>query len=99
MSKIKDKKYLFIGLFLGFLLLFMIFICSFVIKTQTENTDSWVLRSVEDRVVLLNNGEVVEVFGDIVVDTLPQEDKKHLERGIPFLTKDEALIAIEDYDG
>jgi hypothetical protein len=47
----------------------------------------------------MNNGEVVEVFGNIVLDTLPNEDQKHLERGITFLTKDEALTAIEDYDG
>ena len=47
----------------------------------------------------MNNGEVVEVFGDIVLDTLPNEDLKHLKSGIPFLTKDEALLAIEDYDG
>ena len=66
---------------------------------KPKNKSSWIIQSVEDTVVLLNNGEVVEVFGNIAVDTLPTEDKKHLEMGISFLTKDEAMTAIEDYDG
>ena len=51
------------------------------------------------KAVLMNNGEVVEVFSDISLDTLPKEDLNHLARGIEFLTKEEALLAIEDYDG
>ena len=46
----------------------------------------------------MNNGDIVEVIEEIVIDTLPPEDVKHLESGIPFLTKDEALLAVEDYE-
>ena len=100
MAKVIDKKYLYLGLLLAFFLVIIISTCCFAAKTQIENKDdNWVVQSVHDRVVLLNNGEVVEVFEGIAVDTLPESDKRYLERGIPFLTKAEALIAIEDYDG
>jgi len=94
-----DKKYLCLGLLLGFLLIVIIGVSSMAVKTQNENKDNWVIQSLDDTVVLINNGEIVEVFSEIVVDTLPDEDKKHLEKGIVFLTKDEAMTAIEDYDG
>lgn len=99
MKIIKDKKYFIIGILLGFLIISIMVTCFTTTKRVTKKQDNWVLRAFEDTVVLMNNGEVVEVFGDIVLDTLPKEDVKHLENGIPFLTKDEALMAIEDYDG
>ena len=99
MSKIYAKKYFIIGVVLGLFIIAVIITCIFAANQQKETKDSWVLRSYDNTVVLMNNGEVVEVFGDIVLDTLPSEDIKHLESGIPFLSKDEALMAIEDYDG
>ncbi len=99
MAKVINKKYMILGIMLGIFLLIIILTSGFAIKTQYENTDNWVIRSHENTVVLLNNGEVVEVFGDIAVENLPNEDKKHLEKGIYFFTKDEALTALEDYDG
>lgn len=99
MAKILNKKYMILGIMLGIFLLIIVLTSSFAIKTQTENPDNWVIQSHENTVILLNNGKIVEVFGDISVENLPNEDKKHLEKGIYFLTKDEALTALEDYDG
>ncbi len=99
MAKILNYKYFYLGIMLGVCLIIIMITSVYAIKTQTENTDNWEIRSHENTVILLNNGEVVEVFGDISVDSLPNEDKKHLEKGISFLTKDEALSALEDYDG
>lgn len=99
MQKVIDKNYIYIGVALGFFLVAVILVSSLVVKTKQENPESWVIRSYENTVVLLNNGEVVEVFNDIMVEDLPSEDKAHLESGIEFLTKNEALLAIEDYDG
>ena len=87
------------GIALGIFIIAIILICIFTSDKIVNNKDNWVLRSYQDTVVLMNNGEVVQVFGDIMVDSLPKEDIKHLENGIPFLTKDEALMAVEDYDG
>ena len=99
LRKVIDKKAMALGIILGLFLLAIIIASVFSIKCKKENPNSWILQSYENSVVLLNNGEVVEVFGDISLDTLPKEDLKHLESGIPFLTKEEALLAIEDYDG
>lgn len=99
MQKIINKKAIFLGLVLGLLLVAIIIASAMSLKCHDENPNRWILRSYENTVILLNNGEVVEVFGGISLDTLPKEDLKHLEKGIPFLTKEEALMAIEDYDG
>jgi len=99
MAKVLNKKYLILGILLGSFLMIILLTSGFAVKTQTRSIDNWEIRSFEDTVVLLNNGDVVEVFGDISVDSLPPEDKKHLEKGISFLSKDEALLALEDYDG
>ncbi len=88
-----------LGLILGAFLIAIITATSFSLKIKQQNPDGWILQSYENTVVLLNNGEVVEVFGDISLDTLPKEDLEHLAMGIEFLTKEEALLAVEDYDG
>ena len=61
--------------------------------------EPWILQSYGNSVALFKDSEVVEVYGEIVLDTLPEEDKKLLDNGISFLTKEEAVSAIEDYDG
>ncbi|MBO5358001.1 MAG: hypothetical protein J6A78_01605 [Clostridia bacterium] len=99
MQKVLNKKMFVLGLVLGLFLIAIITASAFSLKCRQENPNSWILQSYENTVVLLNNGEVVEVFGNISLDTLPPEDLKHLESGISFLTKEEALLAIEDYDG
>ncbi len=99
MSKVVDKKYLILGILLAIFLLMIFSACSLALKEQTKPDTNWIIRSYDDTVVLMKDGQVIEVFGDISLDSLPNEDKLHLEKGINFLTKDEALLAIEDYDG
>ena len=72
---------------------------SLVISAKKENKETWVLQSYGNNVALFNGERVVEVYGAIVLDTLPHEDKRLLDNGISFLTKEEAVTAIEDYDG
>lgn len=99
MQKIINKKAFWLGIILTIFLAAIIIASLFSVKCKQENPNSWILQSYENTVVLLNNGEVVEVFSNISLDTLPKEDLKHLESGIAFLTKEEALLAVEDYDG
>lgn len=99
MQKIINKKAFVLGIILTIFLAAIIIASLFSVKCKQENPNSWILQSYENTVVLLNNGEVVEVFSNISLDTLPKEDLKHLESGIAFLTKEEALLAVEDYDG
>ena len=99
MQKIINKKTFVLGIILSAFLIAIITATALSVKCKQENPESWILQSYENTVVLLNNGEVVEVFGNIALDTLPKEDIKHLENGIAFLTKEEAMLAVEDYDG
>ena len=73
--------------------------CGFVAKSQTKESENWVLHSYGNNVALYNGEELVEVFGSISIDILPNSDRKLLDNGIVFQTKEEALSAIEDYDG
>ncbi len=66
---------------------------------KKENKEPWILQSYGNSVALYNGDEIVEVYGAIVLDTLPEEDKRMLQNGLSFLTKEEAVSAIEDYDG
>ncbi len=59
----------------------------------------WVLQSYGNNVALYNGDDVIEVYGSIMLDTLPEDDKRQLDNGISFLTKEEARTAIEDFDG
>jgi len=73
--------------------------CGFIIKGKSEEPESWVLHSYGNNVALYNGDRIVEVYGSIVLDTLPLDDKRQLDNGIAFPTREEAVSAIEDYDG
>lgn len=97
-----DKKQIKIGiiaLFITISVTLLIIAVSLALKTKKENPEIWVLHSYGNNVALFNGEEVVEVYGSIVLDTLPDEDRKLLDNGIHFQTREEAVSAIEDYDG
>jgi calcineurin-like phosphoesterase len=57
-----------------------------------------VLKAYGNSVALYNDGKVNAVFGGISLDELPDEDKRILENGIAFPTREEAVQAVEDYE-
>lgn len=71
----------------------------FVIKNKQENPESWILHSYGNNVALYNGEKIIEVYGGIMLNTLPEEDKRLLDSGIAFPTREEAVNAVEDYDG
>ncbi|MBR7133011.1 MAG: hypothetical protein IKD04_05710 [Clostridia bacterium] len=77
----------------------IIIACGFVARDQKNSHEKWVLLSYGNNVALYNGNEIIEVYGNIVLDTLPAEDKRLLDNGIVFQTRDEAVSAIEDFDG
>ena len=77
----------------------VIIVLGFAISQRTVEQEPWILQSYGNNVALYNGEEVIEVYGAIVLDTLPEEDKRMLDNGIVFLTREEAVMAIEDYDG
>lgn len=71
----------------------------YAIGERNVTNQHWVLRSYGNNVALYNGDDVIEVYGSIMLDTLPEEDKRQLDNGISFFTKEEARTAIEDFDG
>ena len=71
----------------------------YAISLKSKNPLPWVLHSYGNNVALYNGDKIIEVYGSIVLDTLPEEDRRLLDNGIIFSTKQEAVSAIEDYDG
>lgn len=77
----------------------ILFALGIALKNRVDNPDLWVLHSYGNNVALYNGEEIVEVYGGISLDTLPEADKRLLDNGIIFQTREEAQSAIEDYDG
>ena len=71
----------------------------FAVKNKVDNPDLWVLHSYGNNVALYNGEDIIEVYGTISLDTLPESDKRLLDNGIIFHSREEAQSAIEDYDG
>lgn len=71
----------------------------FAIRSKAENPKVWVLHSYGNNVALYNGDEIIEVYGSIALNTLPEADKRMLQNGIAFHSREEAQNAIEDYDG
>lgn len=72
---------------------------SVIKKPQPREVTRWVLHSYGNNIALYNGDEIIEVYGSVALDTLPLEDRQRLNNGIVFNTREEALTAIEDYDG
>ncbi len=99
MEKNKKIKIYITAIFLSFLLATLIVTISVVVSQKKQNPVPWVLQSYGNNVALFNGEEIIEVYGTIMLDTLPAEDKRQLDNGIYFSTREEAVNAIEDYDG
>lgn len=99
MERVNFKKLGILAILITLCLCVIIVTLSFVIKAAIPEKELWVLHSYGNNVALYNGEEVVEVYGEILLDTLPEADKRQLDNGIAFQTKAEAVLAIEDYDG
>ncbi len=99
MEKATRKTILIITISLTVAIVSIIIAFGMAAKCKTEEPEKWVLKSYGNSVALFNGKQIVEVYSSIVLDTLPDADKKQLDSGIAFMTKEEALSAIEDYDG
>ena len=77
----------------------LIITAGFAASAKKESPVGCILSSYQNTVALFVDGELKEVYSDIVLDTLPKQDIDQLNHGIYFSTVDEARQAIEDYDG
>lgn len=99
MFEIKNKRWWFVIFFITLCIASLIITVSIVVKNKIEEPEAWVLHSYGNNVALYNGENIVEVYGTIMIDTLPETDRKLLDNGIAFPTRKEAVNALEDYDG
>ena len=99
MEKIKEIRAIVLIVAITISIVAVILTCGFVAKSQNNESEEWVIRSYGKNVALYKGEEVIEVYGAISLDNLPNSDKKLLDNGIVFQTRNEALRALEDYDG
>ncbi len=59
----------------------------FVLKVHNEN------------IAVFQGDEVIEVFYDVIYDSLPEYDRNALKRGLRFDSMSEVYSAVEDFDG
>lgn len=99
MGKIKEKNLIIYILVITFCLSLIFLSIGLAMKDSSKTSDNWHLASYGNSIALFNGDEIVEVYGAISLDTLPEADKELLRNGIAFPSKEEARMAIEDYDG
>ena len=99
MNKRLEKNISILAITISVCLAAIIISIGFVIKQKNKEPQPWVLHSYGNNVALYNGDQIIEVYGSIALNTLPGEDKRQLDNGIVFKTKEEAVSAIEDYDG
>ena len=83
----------------------LIFVCIFAlllhfIKGRKEIlTDSvYTLKSYRNTVALYQNENLIEVFDNVVLNTLPQKDIQNFNKGIIFDTEEQAETYLEDFE-
>ncbi|MDO4608756.1 MAG: hypothetical protein Q4B40_06165 [Clostridia bacterium] len=91
--------------FKKFIFPFIVAVAIFVIifntrQNQKKNDyDGYMLKAYKNSVALYKNDIVIEVYNDIVLNTLPQKDIQSFNQGISVFSKEEAETLIENYDG
>ena len=99
MTEINQKKILTIIIAITISLIAIILTCGFTMRQNTDTDGIWVLHSYGNNVALYKNDQIIEIYGQIALDTRPKADKLLLDNGRAFRTREEAVSAIEDYDG
>ncbi|MEE0946493.1 MAG: BofC C-terminal domain-containing protein [Acutalibacteraceae bacterium] len=70
----------------------------FIHHSQREN--NYLVLCEEDGTVMLKQGDkIINIYDDIVLDVLPNEDREALDEGIIINSEEQLLSIIEDYDG
>lgn len=97
MSAIFIKKILLpILTFIAVFLLILYFINDY---QNTRTSVNYVLKSYKNTVALYNGEEIVQIYNNIVLNTLPEKDIINFNNGISVTTPAQAEVILEDYDG
>lgn len=59
---------------------------------------NYILKSYKNTVALYNGEEIIEVYDNIILNTLPLEDIRNFNIGIPVSTPAAAELYLEDFE-
>lgn len=66
---------------------------------KNEKTEQMRLIAYKNTVALYRGDELIQTYGDIVLNTLPENDRLRFSSGIEVANESEAQSILEDYDG
>ena len=69
-----------------------------VSKSTSNKTTTYVLKSYKNSVALYNEGELIKVYDDVVLNTLPQKDVQNFNKGISFASLTQAENYLLDFE-
>lgn len=91
------KKALFVTLI--FILFFALIFSFTTNRTKKEiQKPNYTLKSYKNTVALYNNEELLTVYDDIVLNTLPQNDIEHFKKGIAVSSPAQAEAYLQDFE-
>ncbi|MBR6502272.1 MAG: hypothetical protein IKT42_02410 [Clostridia bacterium] len=89
------KKILFPSLI--FILLFIL-IAYLTTKPTQKNEHNYKLKSYKNTVALYDNENIIKIYDNIVLNTLPPQDIQNFTIGIPFTSQKLAETYLEDFE-
>ncbi len=87
-----------LSLCIAVLVLTITAINNFNAPQQKVEDDTYYLKSYKNTVALYNGEEIVEIYNNIVLNTLPEQDIISFNNGIAVATPAQAEIILEDFD-
>lgn len=71
----------------------------FKASPKKTDADNYCLKSYKNTVALYNGEEIIQIYNNIVLNTLPEQDVINFNNGIAVATPAQAEIILEDFDG
>lgn len=65
---------------------------------NTDTSVNYTLKSYKNTIALYNGEEIVKIYSNIVLNTLPEKDIQNFNIGIPVATQIQAETYLEDFE-
>lgn len=89
-----------LSLFLSLAVIMILIITVNFFKSQNKKSDgsNYSLKAYKNTVALYNGDEIIEIYNNIVLNTLPEKDIIAFKNGIDVSTPSQAETLLEDYE-
>ena len=66
---------------------------------STQTSVNYTLKAYKNTVALYNVDKIIEIYNNIVLNTLPEKDIQNFNNAIPVTTPTQAKTYLENFDG